>query len=200
MEPSCDRRAGRRQKRTAGSGFLRQHKNTFIPFSGIVIHMRNIKTEDSKHLAGVCMYVCVSCNGLVTCDRSSVHYRQEWRFSRNRFRWMIPPWLTLIITWCWGLGSHHLHLNSTLHPLIKLSWASWDLSLKRGEDTSVFVRKLSKAAVACDKVFSSKPVTPWRGQANGDEWFLHGLTCMGLKSKERTKWVLFSRWSIKLGC
>lgn len=46
---------------------------------------------------------------------------------------------------------------------------------ERGWNTSVFVRRVSNAAVACDKVLFSGPVTPCRGLANGDEWFLHGL-------------------------
>lgn len=29
--------------------------------------------------------------------------------------------------------------------------------------------------MACDKVLFSKPAKPWRGQTNGEQWFLHGL-------------------------
>lgn len=46
---------------------------------------------------------------------------------------------------------------------------------ERGWNTTVFVRKVSNAAVACDKVLFSKPVMPWRGQTNGEQWFLQGL-------------------------
>lgn len=59
---------------------------------------------------------------------------------------------------------------------MKLSWRRTDLRLKRGARTHLsLLERVSNAAVACDKVLFSMAVMPWRGQTNGEEWFLLGL-------------------------